>query len=167
MDPKQPKEPNPCGGRPTKFTRDLADKICDSVRMGNFKETASVAAGVDPRTMRNWVLRGARGEEPFASFVGQLEAAEARSEEKDVLRIGLAGKDDWKALAWRLERKSPKKWGFRVRVEVREELEAFLDRLSHQLPPDVYEQVLSAATDDAGAATLGSLTVGEGDATEH
>lgn len=148
--------------RPTKLSKETSDKILASVRAGNFKETASVAAGIDPRTLRNWMYRGAKGEQPYADFLADLEEAEAKSEERDVLRIGLAGKDDWKALAWRLERKNPKKWGFRVRVEVREELEAFLDGLSQRLPPDVYEQVLRAYDESAGAATLGSVAPGEG-----
>jgi radical SAM superfamily enzyme YgiQ (UPF0313 family) len=149
--------------RPTSFTEDVAASIVASVRAGNFKETASVASGICPRTLRNWIRRGTDGEEPFAEFVERMNEAEAQSEVDDIKVIVEAGKLDWKARAWRLERKAPKKWGFRVRVEVRDEIQAMLTKLEAGLTPAEFEKVLAIVVDDYGTATIGENVDVNGD----
>ena len=43
---------------------------------------------------------------------------------------------DWRAAAWRLERKHPRRYGAQVEVSVQQELEAVLDRLKKGLDYD-------------------------------
>ncbi len=162
------------------LTPETRAKVLRLVRAGNYRETAAAACGIHANTLRVWMRRGALfakhgrpEDEVYAHFNDEMELAEADAETKDSMRIGRAaidtpvGRGDWRAVAWRLERMHPKKWGYRVRIEVVEELEIFMAKLQRNLPPEIYEQVLNASTaDDSPAATslhLGSSS-GESDA---
>ena len=87
----------------------------------------------------------------YQKFLSQVEKAQAEAESRDVALIAKAASDDWKAAAWRLERKQPRRYGPRVAVSVQQELEAVLDRPKKGLPPETYEKVLElmAAEDDS------------------
>jgi len=67
-----------------------------------------------------------------------------------VALIAKAASEDWRAAAWRLERKAPRRYGPRVQLAVQQELDAVLGRLEKGLPPETYEKVLQliAAEDD-------------------
>lgn len=135
--------------RPTDLTPTVHEKIVETVRQGNFRETAAAAAGITSRTLRSWMVRGAKGEQPFAQFCDDVEAAEAESEVKDINAITMA--DDWKAIAWRRERMSSR-WQLRLRVELTRELDALLDALEAEFAnePEVYDRILAVS-----AGTLG------------
>ena len=105
-------------GRPTDLTPDLAKRICDLIRGGNYIETACRCVGICNATLYHWLKRGGKGEEPFAKFVSEVEKAVAQAEANDVLNIGRASATQWQAAAWRLERKQPKKWGRRDHIEI-------------------------------------------------
>lgn len=135
---------------PIKLTPEVAEAVLKSLRAGNYRETAACSANLDPKTLRRWEKRGMKGEEPFKSFVAQMHKAEADAEGMAVAAISRAGLRDWRALAWRLEKKDPKRWGSRLRIELDNELEAFLDVLKKNLAPDVFEQIARVA---AAAAT--------------
>ncbi len=104
-------------GRPTSLTPEVGAKICALLQRGNFRETACAAAGVDARTMRNWLKRGAKGEEPFREFADALDLAEGEAEDALIVRINNGALDDWKAAAWLLERRGSKRWGYKATVE--------------------------------------------------
>lgn len=94
------------GGRPSKLTPEIAKRIIDLVRAGNFAEAAAGAAGITRQTLHNWLRRGAEeGEGPFFDFAQELEIAAGEAEAKDVLSLVKAGGKDWRAIAWRLERR--------------------------------------------------------------
>lgn len=84
-----------------------------------------------------------------------MEKAQAESESRDVAIIAKAASDDWKAAAWRLERKQPRRYGPRVAVSVQQELDAVLDRLKKGLPPEWYEKVLELMAADIPGAGVG------------
>lgn len=112
-------------GRPIKLTKELEKKITDVIRAGNYIETAAAFAGIHKSTLYDWLKRGEREkqrvhgtnrkisnkEQPFVDFSDAVEKALAEAEIRDVMRISEASKTDWKAAAWRLERKFPDKWG--------------------------------------------------------
>lgn len=112
-------------GRPTILTEELQKRITDVIRAGNYIETAAAYAGINKTTLYDWMKRGAaeqkrvhetgrkpqKKELPFLEFSNAVEKALAESEIRDVTRIGDASRSDWKAAAWRLERKFPQKWG--------------------------------------------------------
>lgn len=148
-------------GRPRELTPDVQAKIVAALEDGNFRETAAMAAGVNAQTLRRWLKLGAHGEEPYASFAAACDAAEATAEASDIRDIGRAGREDWKALAWRQERKASSRWGLRVKLEVDQELSTFLDRLEKHLPPDLFQLVLTVATGEAGEAAPLALGLGD------
>jgi hypothetical protein len=53
-----------------------------------------------------------------------LEQADAQAEVRDILLIGKAAQTNWKAAAWRLERRFPDRWGPKRPVEARPETSA-------------------------------------------
>ena len=100
--------------------------------MGNYIETASALAGINKTTVYEWLKRGARekerlenqpngrmrkDEEPFVRFSNAVEKAQAEAEQRDLLIIAKASANDWKASAWRLERRFPAKWGRKERLD--------------------------------------------------
>lgn len=108
--------------RPTKLNDELQSKIVELIRAGNYIETASACVGINKDTLYDWLKRGAREkaktngkidkkEEIYVRFSDAVEKAIAEAEARDVMIIANASKNDWKASAWRLERKFPNKWG--------------------------------------------------------
>ena len=117
------------GGRPTKLNDEVQAKIVNSVRQGNYLETASAYAGINKSTLHDWLRRGERekqrvekdprnrvrkAEQPFVTFSDLVEKALAEAEVNDVNVINEATRTDWKASAWRLERKFPERWGYKT-----------------------------------------------------
>jgi hypothetical protein len=143
-------------GRP-KLEPMVTQRIVDLIRAGNFLEVAATAAGIHRSTLHRWLRHGrsqARGR--YRKFLNAVEKAQAESESRDVALIAKAASTDWRAAAWRLERKIPRRYGLRVQVSVQQELEAILDRLQAGLLPEAYEKVLELmAADDAQVPDTG------------
>jgi hypothetical protein len=121
------------GGRPTKLTDELQGKIIEAIRGGCYIETAVAYAGINKDTFYAWLRRGAAeldrangngrnrvriAEQPYIEFSDAVIQAQAETEMIDIVRIGLAGREDWKAAAWRLARKFPERWGRRDALEL-------------------------------------------------
>lgn len=172
-------------GRPTKFSRELADKVLGFIRAGAYMETAAAAAGISKDTLYAWLRDGARGKNPdLAAFSDAVEKAAAEAELRDLLTIGKAAQGgevlrdvtitrpdgttqrdrqlappQWQAAAWRLERKFPDRYGVarRIRAEVEKELEGVLDRLQEALSEAELAKVLVAlAAEPPGPSAPGS-----------
>jgi hypothetical protein len=106
--------------RPTKLNSTITHKIVNLVRAGNYRETAAAAAGISPKTLRNWLHRGAKAGKAnaaYAQFSADLDVAEAEAEARDNKKISDAPEKDWRAAAWRLARKNPDRWGDKQRLE--------------------------------------------------
>jgi hypothetical protein len=108
------------GGRPTKLNEGRQAKLCDAIRAGVPPETAAAYAGIDESTFYRWLQRGrvADADPLYAEFAEQVRLALAEWETRDILLIGEAAKSDWRAAAWRLERRLPKRYGRRERHEI-------------------------------------------------
>jgi hypothetical protein len=108
------------GGAPLKLTPERQARICDAIRAGIRPEVAAVYAGIGARTYYRWMAagRGVDAEVLYLEFAEAVELALAEWEARDVLLIGEAAKDDWRAAAWRLERRLPKVYGKRERHEI-------------------------------------------------
>ena len=102
-------------GRPTKLTPEVQAKICEAIRAGNYIETAAAFAGIRKSTLYDWLRRGQRASHGlYRSFSEAVEKAQADTEARDVALIAKAAAEgNWKAAAWRLERKFPERWGRR------------------------------------------------------
>jgi hypothetical protein len=106
--------------RPSKLNPVTAEKIVNLVKAGNYRETAAAAAGIDPKTLRNWLHRGAKGGKAnaeYRTFSENLDQAEAEAEVRDNKKITDAAATDWRAAAWRQARRRPDRWGDRQRLE--------------------------------------------------
>jgi transposase len=105
-------------GRPTKLTPKLTEHICELLRWGNYIETACNYAGVSKQTLYDWMKLGNRENQGIhRDFLDAVHKAMAEAEMRDVQNIHNAAKTDWKASAWRLERKYPTKWGRMERLD--------------------------------------------------
>lgn len=110
-------------GRPSKFTNEIKDNICEYIAQGNYLDTACRLAGVDYSTFRGWMVKGEHeGKGEYFEFLRQVRLAEAQAESERVRLILQAGRlDDWKANAWYLERKYPERWGKKDHIEAKVE----------------------------------------------
>jgi PHD/YefM family antitoxin component YafN of YafNO toxin-antitoxin module len=100
-------------GRPSKLTPERLEKILESLREGNYRDTAAEGAGIAYNTFREWEKKGGVEEKgKFHDFYESVKRAEAEGEQLHIRRINKAGEEGaWQADAWMLERKDPKKWG--------------------------------------------------------
>lgn len=100
-------------GQPTKLTPERLEKILESLREGNYRDTAAEGAGISYDSFRNWEKRGAIEKKgKYFVFFESIKKAEAEGEQLHIRRINKAGEEGaWQADAWMLERKDPKKWG--------------------------------------------------------
>jgi hypothetical protein len=106
--------------RPTKLTKEVQDRILQAVQAGNYLDTAAQFAGIDPSTMRRWVIKGEAPDAPdaYREFCVAIKGARASAEVRSVALIqNAASNGTWQAAAWYLERSYPDRWG-RTRIEV-------------------------------------------------
>lgn len=101
--------------RPCKLTPEVAERICEAIRLGATYDLAAAHGGVDASTLRRW-LADERPE--FSAFCGALKAAEAAGVVVSLHRIQAAAAGGaWQAAAWLLERRHPESYG-RRRLEM-------------------------------------------------
>ena len=105
-------------GRPTKYSPEVHERIVASVRDGNYRKVAAGAGGIEERTLMDWLNAGRDGEEPFASLLADIEAAERDAEADMVKVVRESAKEDWHAASWYLARKHTDRWGQKQAVEV-------------------------------------------------
>lgn len=97
---------------PTKFSRDIQDRIVAALARGSYIETAVKAAGISRATYFRWLKAGREeAEGPFRDFVEAVRQADAVGETALVTIIQTASSRWWQAAAWLLERKYPARWG--------------------------------------------------------
>lgn len=95
------------GGRETKLTPELADRILSAIRQGSYREIAAQAAGVRPETLSRWMHRDG---EPYETFRCRVEKTEADIERRMVRCVTNAAAADPKYAVTFLERKFPERW---------------------------------------------------------
>lgn len=110
------------GGRPTKLTPEVQQIIVDAVQMGNFVEVACALAGIHKDTFYEWLARAEKAPRSiYGKFRDAVNKAMAEAENDAVMLITAAGTTQWQALAWRLERAHPERWGQRMKVDSKNE----------------------------------------------
>lgn len=122
--------------RPTKLTPHIQAKVVLAIRGGNYAEIAARLAGIDEATYYRWMARGKAEEDrlaerssrkmreterPFCEFRKAVMEADAAAEAQAAAAIMVAGKKDWKAHAWLLERRHPDRWRRRTDAIVHHE----------------------------------------------
>lgn len=100
-------------GRPTKLTAAVQAEIVAHLEAGGYAVRAAEAAGISEQTFYEWLRRGERpgsADRPYRAFKAAVESARAEGEQHLVRRVAQAGRDDWRAAAWLLERQYPERW---------------------------------------------------------
>lgn len=118
-------------GRPTKISDEVTDIIVTAIRGGHYVEAAAAMAGVHKSTVYDWLKRGKRErarveqnarfrvsqkEAPYVAFSDAVLKAEGEAELRLLNQLQTDSRGDWRAAAWRLERRFPKRWGYHARV---------------------------------------------------
>ena len=93
--------------RKSKFIDAVTDRIMEALRLGATYELAAEYAGISRSTLYNWMEKGKdqdRGK--YRTFLDTIKAAEAKGAIANLAMIETAARaGDWKAAAWRLERR--------------------------------------------------------------
>lgn len=105
-------------GRPSKISQEIIKNITDALKTGAYIETAAVYAGIDKKTLYTWLKKGNRKEGAiYVQFLHAVDNAMAEAELIDIQNLQKAAQRDWRASAWRLERKFPNKWGYKQQIK--------------------------------------------------
>ena len=92
--------------RKLKLTPKLIEDAAKLISEGNYDRTVINYLGIDPSTWYRWLQEGEKAENGIKrDFYDTIKKASARSEVSAVKGILKAGKKQWQALAWYLERK--------------------------------------------------------------
>jgi transposase len=152
------------GGRPTKLTPEVRERILRVVRETGCFEDACRVAGIAESTLYDWKARGLRETSgQFSEFSEAIKRACADRRVGFEREIRKHGKQHWQAIAWLAERTEPARYALKVRIEVEQELTNALAKLRKRLPAEQYESVLDAlAADDGPAEADGDSPEAEG-----
>lgn len=151
-------------GRPTFLSPEMTKEICLHVSLGLTLHDAATLAGIETSTLMLWQAKGRDGEPKYVEFFNSLQKARATGKRNNLGLIAAAGRKDWKASAWMMERQHPTEYAPRVVHWVREELtqalnrlrEVFLDELSPEkllTPGEAYELALASLTGEGAPAS--------------
>lgn len=108
-------------GRPSKFTPEVREKVLAAVAQGMHRSTAAAYAGISLSTLNKYLAIGASADAPpeYEQFLAEVLQREAQSEMTDIMRINKAAQDgEWRAAAWKAERRHPERWGRTDRTQV-------------------------------------------------
>lgn len=108
------------GGRPSKLTPEIQEKICKHLKVGNYRGPSARSAGITHATFIEWMKRGKREpESEYGQFLEAVLKAEVDAETTLVERIFIGGMADPKWAMDLLKRKYPQRWG-QDRLDVKE-----------------------------------------------
>ena len=128
-----------------KLTDELCDEICKDITQGVPIKHAAIAHGISESTFYNWMDKGKKAKSgKFCKFFNKVNEAKSQAIKLRAKRICKAGKSNWQADAWWLERVDPENFGRRETIKqdvtldanVRTELLAKLERPLPELKDD-------------------------------
>lgn len=101
--------------RPTILDERLIAEFCAYLRSGASISTACSMSGIGRETYHGWVrnAKRGRGTKLQRRLVREADGALAEADRMAEAMLMVAGKKNWQALAWRLERRLPQEWGRR------------------------------------------------------
>lgn len=108
-------------GYAPKLTKPRREEIVNFISAGVTQVTAACASGIGKETHHRWMRNGKLHEEhdfdsEYRMYYNAIRKAVAENEVGHVKNISKAGKDDWRASAWLLERRHSKTWARKVYV---------------------------------------------------
>jgi len=128
----------------TKLTAERRAAILQHLKKGQRRIVVCDLVGISTRTLRHWLQQGKEGHSRYADFRREALAAEAGSEEEAVSNIRTAGRKDWRADAWWLERTRADVYGDKVRIQLEGELDKILGAAEEVLDDETYTRFLAA-----------------------
>lgn len=160
---------NKLTGRPSKLTKAKIKEMCNFMRMGSYVESAALAIGLDKQNFYYHLKKGNKDIDAgsymtiSAILVRELHKAAAQAELRDLQRIDQAGLGDWRAAAWKLERRQAAKWGTKSALKLEKEKPGFSDseslhaemaKLIHAHEPQEGEDGTQSANEETGNETI-------------
>lgn len=135
------------GPVPRQYTRGLHDAIVQKIRQGNRPVAAAQQCGITAATFSRWMQLGKDGNPHLWQFAEDVECATAVPEGAAIASItGPEGKfDDPDNAKWWLERARPEGYSKEANAKVHGMIAEFLERLSANLPPEIFKMVVAAA----------------------
>jgi len=105
-------------GRPRSLSAEVRATIVEGIRSGLFLTTACRAAGITPSCFYHWRRKFREGHPDafeYREFFHTLKRASAEAEMDALEKVRNADGDSWRASAWFLARRFPRRWGRRPR----------------------------------------------------
>lgn len=115
-------------GRPCLLSFGREKKLFRGIQNGLPLKHAAQLAGLSYDTVNRWKIRGEDEKSPvqFCNFCNALKRAQAVSMNRLVGSVRKAGRKDWRAAAWLLERRHSEEFGKAVEVEQKEQFKSSL-----------------------------------------
>jgi len=104
-------------GRKTTYNEIVKNRIIDALLKGHFISEACALAGISTASFYKWYNLGLDGDPVYKEFSDAIDEAQAQAVTDALTDIREAGRDDWRAAAWFLERRS-RKWAKNLEVEI-------------------------------------------------
>lgn len=107
-------------GKPRSITKHQIERICNTIRAGNYVKTSVIANGCNYETFMTYMKKGKKGIRPYDEYYQMVEMAKAGFETDAVTTISDSGKEgNVGAYMWMLPRMFPQRWGTVNRQEVK------------------------------------------------
>ena len=109
-------------GMKTKLNHDLIKQIAKMVELGTPATYVAQAVDVDRTTWYKWLQRGEKDKSGiYFDLFNAVKKAEGRAIQRNVSIIQKAAINNWQAAAWWLERRYPKEFGRKEKMDVSSE----------------------------------------------
>jgi hypothetical protein len=116
-------------------------KIIEAARAGHFRADQATAGGINPRTLRKWLSKAAKGDQRYTELEQKIKAAEFEAKDRLMVRVKKGSLSDTRAAQWLLEVRFKAQFAQRIKVihaTIKQERELMLDVVAEVL--DEFEQ---------------------------
>lgn len=129
-------------------TPEVIKELCKNIRRGNYPAVAAGRCGISRSVFWDWLKRGARGEEPYATLKKAVDKAEDACEASLVRTVKVASRDDYRAATWMLASKYPDRWHRESKAAeeraVKRVTARIITLLAKELPEEHFGRALTA-----------------------
>jgi hypothetical protein len=101
-------------GRPTKYTPEVLQRTKELIELGLNYQDVCDSLGISYETFCQWRKK-------FSEFSDTVRVANAKVKEISLKSLRVGEMKDWKAAAWRLERRWPEEYREKKEIEIKEQ----------------------------------------------
>jgi hypothetical protein len=112
------------GGRPTKRTPEIVDRIAEAISYGLTNEDAACLVGINDETLERWFK--------LSEFCGIVKRAVVERKLIRLKRID-SGAEGWQGTAWTMERQYPREWS-RPELQINQQFNIVNARIEEAVP---------------------------------